>query len=177
MSDDASGFLRQPSPFDSWLVRAAMWLMGAVSLVGAILGAIDGRWESLILLGFAGIMFWGLWIVWRRRNEPKPVQLTQFAAEVASKFVRESGSANARLRVAVRKEATTGGAYELVYRLDVSNEATPQTHVLYESQQVPMAVERESLPLLKDTVIDYGAQEGGAGFLFRNPQDPRNPPL
>lgn len=103
----------------------------------------------------------------RRLEAIPPVTLTPAAAAQARAAAAEQGSADFWLRVGVTRNAQTKG---FDYVLDITAESPdPRADTVNEFHGVRVAVDRESRPYLEGTEIDYRDKEGGAGFVFDNP--------
>lgn len=96
------------------------------------------------------------------------VRLTPLAAEQAKAVMEREGLTDGVLRVGV----TGGGCSGMQYSLSLDRQAKPDDLVL-EEYGVRIAVDKESLPYLRGTTIDYVAGLHGAGFKFVNPNATR----
>jgi iron-sulfur cluster assembly protein len=100
-------------------------------------------------------------------NSSIPITLTEAAGKQLRKIMNEQSLDLKRswLRVGV----SIGQDYKCMYQLTFENKINKRKDVTCTSQGVSIVVDRESLPLLIGTTIDYEIRPTGAGFLFRNP--------
>ena len=91
------------------------------------------------------------------------IQLSESAAERVSGYLRDKPDALG-LRFGVRKTGCSGFAYIV----DLTDAAGANDQV-FESRGVKVFVDRESLPMVDGTEIDFAKQGLGAQFVFRNP--------
>lgn len=96
------------------------------------------------------------------------VRLTPLAAEQAKAVMEREGLTDGVLRVGV----TGGGCSGMQYSLSLDRQAKPDD-LVFEEYGVRIAVDKESLPYLRGTTIDYVAGLHGAGFKFVNPNATR----
>lgn len=90
------------------------------------------------------------------------ISLTQNAARRVHDFLDREGGAG--LRVGVRRTGCSGWAYVV----ELAVEAAENDHV-FRDQGVSIFVDRDALPMLAGTTVDY-VQEGlNSTFAFRNP--------
>lgn len=91
------------------------------------------------------------------------ITLSESAADRVSRFVaRRAGTFG--LRIGVRKTGCSGFAYVLDYAL----EAGPKD-VTFEDRGVTIVVDRECLPLLDGTRVDFVRDGLNQSFRFENP--------
>ncbi len=90
------------------------------------------------------------------------IQLTNNAAQrVRSFLVKENGLA---LRLGVRKTGCAGWAYEVNIARQIETEDE-----IFEDKGVKIIVDRDSLPYLKGSKIDFTTQGLNRTFQFDNP--------
>ena len=90
------------------------------------------------------------------------IQLTNNAAQrVRSFLVKENGLA---LRLGVRKTGCSGWAYEVNIARQIETEDE-----IFEDKGVKIIVDRDSLPYLKGSKIDFTTQGLNRTFQFDNP--------
>lgn len=92
------------------------------------------------------------------------IELTERAAEHVRKMLQQRPQAQG-LRLGIRKSGCSGFAYVV----DYADEITEQDE-LFESAGVKVVIERESLPYLAGTQVDFvRANALNSGFEFHNP--------
>ena len=91
------------------------------------------------------------------------ISLTDSAASRIRSFIASRGG-GLGLRLGVRKTGCSGFAYVVNY----ADETGPQD-VVFEDRGVRVFVDRESLPLIDGTVVDFTQQGLNEAFRFRNP--------
>jgi iron-sulfur cluster assembly protein len=91
------------------------------------------------------------------------ISLTQSAAERVRNFLAARGH-GIGLRLGVRKTGCSGFAYVINYAEDSVAE-----DVVFEDQGVKVFVDRQSLPLIDGTEVDFIKQGLNEAFKFRNP--------
>ncbi len=91
------------------------------------------------------------------------ISLTQSAAERVRNFLAARGH-GIGLRLGVRKTGCSGFAYVINYAED----SVPDD-VVFEDQGVKVFVDRQSLPLIDGTQVDFVKQGLNEAFKFRNP--------
>jgi iron-sulfur cluster assembly protein len=91
------------------------------------------------------------------------ISLTQSAAERVRNFLAARGH-GIGLRLGVRKTGCSGFAYVINYAED----EVPDD-VVFEDQGVKVFVDRQSLPLIDGTQVDFVKQGLNEAFKFRNP--------
>jgi iron-sulfur cluster assembly protein len=90
------------------------------------------------------------------------IQLTEIAAQRVKSFLeKENGLA---LRLGVRKTGCSGWAYEVSIAAELKNEDE-----IFEDKGVKIIVDRESLPFLNGSKIDFTASGLNRTFKFDNP--------
>jgi len=90
------------------------------------------------------------------------ITLSELAARRVAEFIDREGGVG--MRFGVRKTGCSGWAYVV----DLAAEATPDDAV-FEDRGVRILVDRDSLPLVAGTRIDYVRQGLNHGFEFDNP--------
>ena len=91
------------------------------------------------------------------------ITLTATAAERVKSHLHQQGKV-AGLRLGVKKTGCSGFAYVVDYADSPSAE-----DVVFEDQGVKVVVNRESLPYLDGTQVDYVRQGLNESFKFHNP--------
>jgi iron-sulfur cluster assembly protein len=91
------------------------------------------------------------------------ISLTDSAATRVRTFLAARGS-GLGLRLGVRKTGCSGFAYVVNYA-----DSTSADDVVFEDRGVRVFVDRESLPLVAGTVVDFVKQGLNEAFRFRNP--------
>lgn len=91
------------------------------------------------------------------------ITLSERAAERVSRFVAERRG-TLGLRLGVRKTGCSGFAYVMDYAVDAG-----PGDVVFEDRGVKIVVERECLPLLDGTRVDFVRQGLNQAFRFDNP--------
>lgn len=92
------------------------------------------------------------------------VQLTESAANHVESMLGKRGS-GIGLRLGTRKSGCTGFAYVVDYADEVTDD-----DVVFESHGVKVVVDKQSLPNLDGTEVDYMKTNAiNEGFEFRNP--------
>jgi len=94
-----------------------------------------------------------------------PVGLTATAVEKVRETIEGQNLTGHLLRIAV----VGGGCSGYNYDLDLVREAK-ETDVTYDCGGIRVAVDRQSVPFLDGTVIDFVETLQGAGFKFNNPK-------
>jgi len=90
------------------------------------------------------------------------IELTDIAAQRVKNFLeKENGMA---LRLGVRKTGCSGWAYEVSIASELMNEDE-----VFEDKGVKIAVDRESLPFLQGSKIDFTVSGLNRTFKFENP--------
>ena len=91
------------------------------------------------------------------------ISLTESAAHRIKSFLSSRGQ-GIGLRLGVRKTGCSGFAYVVNY----ADEVRPDD-VMFEDRGVRVYVDRESLPLIDGTTVDFVKQGLNEAFRFRNP--------
>ncbi len=91
------------------------------------------------------------------------ISLTESAAHRIRTFLAARGS-GLGLRLGVRKTGCSGFAYVVNY----ADEIRPDD-VVFEDRGVKVVVDRDSLPLIDGTTVDFVKQGLNEAFRFRNP--------
>jgi len=91
------------------------------------------------------------------------VTLTDSAAERVKHFLRQRG-AGVGLRIGVKKSGCSGFAYIV----DLAD-AVEEDDRVYESNGVKVIVDRESLPMVDGTCIDFTRNGLNESFQYENP--------
>jgi iron-sulfur cluster assembly protein len=84
------------------------------------------------------------------------------AAQIKKALLRRGSGVG--LRVAVKTSGCSGYAYALEYADQLRD-----TDVVFESEDVTLIVDRQSLPLLDGTQLDWVREGLNEGFKFHNP--------
>src|SRR5213082_2544294 len=94
----------------------------------------------------------------------KGVALTETGAEKVREFLSSQGlNETAGLRVGVRGGGCSGFQYQLAFDQQRESDA------VFESHGLKLLVDRESLPYVSGSTIDYEESLQGAGFKVSNP--------
>ncbi len=91
------------------------------------------------------------------------ISLTESAADRIRTFLAARGH-GVGLRLGVRKTGCSGFAYVVNYADDFQ-----AGDVVFEDRGVKVCVDRESLPLIDGTTVDFVKQGLNEAFRFRNP--------
>ncbi|MBM4215907.1 MAG: iron-sulfur cluster assembly protein IscA [Gammaproteobacteria bacterium] len=91
------------------------------------------------------------------------ISLTTAAADRVRSFLGTRGQ-GIGLRLGVRKTGCSGFAYVINY----ADETTP-ADIVFEDQGVKVFVDRDSLPYIDGTEVDFVKQGLNEAFKFRNP--------
>jgi iron-sulfur cluster assembly protein len=92
------------------------------------------------------------------------IALTETAAKHVETMLQKRGS-GLGLRLGTRKSGCTGFAYVVDYADDIGND-----DVVFESHGVKIVVDKQSLPNIDGTEVDYMKTNAiNEGFEFRNP--------
>lgn len=91
------------------------------------------------------------------------ITLTPSAAQRVADFLQKRG-AGVGLRLGVKQTGCSGFAYVINY----ADEITPDD-VTFDDQGVTIVVDREALPLIDGTEVDFTKQGINEAFKFRNP--------
>lgn len=91
------------------------------------------------------------------------ITLTETAAQRVKSHLQQRG-AGVGLRLGVKTTGCSGFAYVVDYA-----DAASAEDVVFEDQGVKVVVDRESLPYLDGTQVDYVRQGLNESFKFKNP--------
>ena len=91
------------------------------------------------------------------------ITLTEAAADRVKQFLAGRDTA-VGLRFGVRKSGCSGFAYVM----DLADSVEPEDQV-FETQDVKVVVDKQSLPYLEGTEIDFGGDRLSESFQFHNP--------
>ena len=91
------------------------------------------------------------------------ITLTQPAAERVLSHLEKRGR-GVGLRLSVKRTGCSGYAYLINYADEVTDD-----DVVFEDQSVRIVVDRDSLPLLDGTEVDFTREGLNEAFRFRNP--------
>jgi len=91
------------------------------------------------------------------------ITLTDTAAERVRAFLASRG-AGIGLRLGIKKTGCSGFAYVVNYADEVSED-----DVVFDSDDVKIVVDRQSLELIDGTEVDYVREGLNEAFRFRNP--------
>jgi iron-sulfur cluster assembly protein len=91
------------------------------------------------------------------------ITLTASAAERVKNHLHQQGKGSG-LRLGIKKTGCSGFAYVVDYA-----DGTSAEDVVFEDQGVKVVVNRESLPYLDGTQVDYVRQGLNESFKFHNP--------
>jgi iron-sulfur cluster assembly protein len=92
------------------------------------------------------------------------IVLTESAADRVRSHLQKRG-AGLGLRVGIKRTGCSGFAYVVNY----ADEISPKDAV-FEAQGVKVVVDRDSLPLIDGTVVDFVKQGLNEAFKFQNPK-------
>ncbi|HSM02383.1 MAG TPA: iron-sulfur cluster insertion protein ErpA [Acidimicrobiia bacterium] len=98
-----------------------------------------------------------------RSSAPK-VTLTSTAAAKVAELIEREEEKDLVLRVGVRPGGCSGFSYEMYFDSTVDD-----TDFIAETDGVRMAVDKDSLEMLKGAEVDYRDGLQGAGFHIQNP--------
>ena len=99
----------------------------------------------------------------RLRKPPMAITLTESAARRVSEHLAQRGS-GVGLRLGVKQTGCSGFAYVINYADEIG-----ASDRVFESAGVTVVVDRESLPLIDGTEVDFVQQGLNSAFKFRNP--------
>jgi iron-sulfur cluster assembly protein/iron-sulfur cluster insertion protein len=103
-----------------------------------------------------------------RGTEPK-VTLTSAAAAKVAELIKREGDTDLMLRLGVRPGGCSGFSYQL--ELDAKS---GDADIVNEFEGVRLAVDAESMDMVKGAEIDYRDTLEGAGFHINNPNVTRS---
>ncbi|MCH8958287.1 MAG: iron-sulfur cluster assembly accessory protein [Proteobacteria bacterium] len=92
------------------------------------------------------------------------ISLTQSAADRVKDYLKKRGS-GLGLRVGVKKTGCSGFAYVINYA-----DAVEENDTVFEDRGVMVVVDKDSLPLIDGTEVDFIKQGLNEAFKFRNPR-------
>lgn len=93
------------------------------------------------------------------------VQLSPAAAREIERFQKTQSVPAALFRLGVQP----GGCMGMVYTLRLETVSSPGDRT-YESEQVRIVVDAQSLPFVEGVVLDYSEDLMGGAFRFQNPR-------
>jgi iron-sulfur cluster assembly protein len=93
-----------------------------------------------------------------------PVTLSESAAERIRSFLTSRGH-GVGLRLSIKQTGCSGYAYVVNYA-----ESVTDADVVFEDRGVKVIVDRDSLPLLDGTEVDFVRQGLNEAFRFKNPR-------
>ncbi|MGM9929196.1 MAG: HesB/IscA family protein [Bacillus sp. (in: firmicutes)] len=92
------------------------------------------------------------------------ITITDAAALQIKDMMKHNDEENAYLRVAVHGGGCSGLSYGMGFTHEVDEEDTTLTQ-----HDIPIVIDRESIGVLKGTIIDYKQSLMGGGFTIDNP--------
>jgi len=99
-----------------------------------------------------------------RRERPKPVKLTEAAAQRISQIMADAQGQYQGVRVGV----TNGGCAGMSYTMDYASESRPFEEVM-EDRGVKIFIDPKAILFLIGTELDFVKEKLGARFVFNNP--------
>ena len=99
-----------------------------------------------------------------RRARPKPVRLSEKAAERLREIMAEAEGKYLGVRVGV----TNGGCAGMSYTMDYASETKPFEEVM-EDKGVKIFIDPKAILFLIGTELDFVKEKLGARFVFNNP--------
>ena len=99
-----------------------------------------------------------------RRERPKPVRLTDRAAERLTQIMAEAEGRYLGVRVGV----TNGGCAGMSYTMNYAEETGPLDEVM-EDRGVKIFIEPKAILFLIGTELDFETSKLGSRFVFKNP--------
>ena len=99
-----------------------------------------------------------------RRERPKPVRLTDAAAERIREIMANAEGGIQGVRVGV----TNGGCAGMSYTMDYADAAKPLDEII-EDKGVKIFIEPKAIMFLIGTEMDFVREKLGARFVFNNP--------
>jgi iron-sulfur cluster assembly protein len=99
-----------------------------------------------------------------RRERPKPVRLTDRAAERLIQIMTEAEGRYLGVRVGV----TNGGCAGMSYTMNYAEETGPLDEVM-EDRGVKIFIEPKAILFLIGTELDFETSKLGSRFVFKNP--------
>ncbi len=91
------------------------------------------------------------------------ITLTPSAAQRVSDFLQKRGT-GVGLRLGVKQTGCSGFAYVINYADEITDD-----DITFDDQGVTIVVDREALPLIDGTEVDFTKQGLNEAFKFRNP--------
>ena len=95
---------------------------------------------------------------------PLTISISEKAAKKAKEFAGKENAQDFGLRVGVKG----GGCSGLTYTLSMDQEPRPDDKVI-EENGIKLFVDKKSYVFLAGTVLEYGDDLNGRGFVFNNP--------
>jgi iron-sulfur cluster assembly protein len=99
-----------------------------------------------------------------RRERPKPVRLSDAAAERIREIMANAEGGIQGVRVGV----TNGGCAGMAYTMDYADAAKPLDEII-EDKGVKIFIEPKAIMFLIGTEMDFVREKLGARFVFNNP--------
>jgi iron-sulfur cluster assembly protein len=99
-----------------------------------------------------------------RRERPKPVRLSDAAAERIREIMANAEGGIQGVRVGV----TNGGCAGMAYTMDYADGAKPLDEII-EDKGVKIFIEPKAIMFLIGTEMDFVREKLGARFVFNNP--------
>jgi len=99
-----------------------------------------------------------------RRERPKPVRLTDAAAERLTQIMTDAEGKYLGVRVGV----TNGGCAGMSYTMNYAEETGPLDEVM-EDHGVKIFIEPKAILFLIGTELDFETSKLGSRFVFKNP--------
>ncbi len=99
-----------------------------------------------------------------RRERPKPVRLSDAAAERIREIMANAEGGIQGVRVGV----TNGGCAGMAYTMDYADSAKPLDEII-EDKGVKIFIEPKAIMFLIGTEMDFVREKLGARFVFNNP--------
>ncbi|MEL7450098.1 MAG: iron-sulfur cluster assembly protein IscA [Pseudomonadota bacterium] len=91
------------------------------------------------------------------------ITLTPSAAQRVSDYLQKRGT-GVGLRLGVKQTGCSGFAYVINYADEITDD-----DITFDDQGVTIVVDREALPLIDGTEVDFTKQGLNEAFKFRNP--------
>ena len=171
-------FFRRPGPDESFIVWTGTLVIGVLMLICAVFAAGAGKWEGLILLGFAALALGTCWATRRRTpTEADPEALLRVTPAAAEQIGKAAGPGGLTGERCVRVAASGIGVDQQTRRWKHTHslnlaEAPEEGDVRFSAAGLPFATPGEGLGKFAGTTLDYAESDAGAGFVFDNPHDP-----
>lgn len=93
------------------------------------------------------------------------VQLSPAAAREIERFQRTQSAPTALFRLGVQP----GGCMGTIYTIGLAEVSSPGDRI-YESEQIRIVVDAQSLPYVEGVLLDYSEDLMGGAFRFQNPR-------